>query len=407
MRILLITSTYPRFLGDGVGSFIYSISKTLSDHGNILYVIAPDNHKAQYQWQDKVQVERIKYIKPRNLAKLGHGESLKSDIKLKWHSYILVSLFSIFTIIKIVTNPKYRTVDVIYAHWILPGGLIGSILSSLLNIPLVVHLHGSDVFVSEHYKVFRPFVKYILNSASKIIACSHDLANRMKNIGECDIEVIPYGVDIDIFFPDEKDKNHMESTQDQPKFITAVGRLVNKKGFKYLIMAAEKVIKICPQCGFQIIGDGDQRSELVELTNSLKLNKNVVFLGNIPWDQIPDILRKTDIFVLPSVIDEKGNVDGLPVVLLEAMSSGCAVIASKVAGVPDVITDGVNGILVEPKDYNRLSQAIISLITNDELRIRLGGSARNKIKLDYSWDIIVRHIERVLDSAISQISYAK
>lgn len=404
MRILSITSTYPRFLGDGVGSFIHSISKTLSDHGHVLYVIAPDNHKAQYQWQDKVQVERIKYIKPRNLAKLGHGESLKSDIKLKWHSYILVSLFSIFTIIRIATNPMYRNVDVIYAHWILPGGLIGSILSYLLHIPLVVHLHGSDVFVSEHYKIFRPFVKYILNSASKIIACSNNLANRIKHIGEGDLEVIPYGVDIDIFFPNEKN-NYLESKRDRPKLITAVGRLVNKKGFKYLIIAAEKVIKLYPQCRFQIIGDGDQRSELVELSNSLKLSKNIVFLGNIPWNQIPDILRKTDIFVLPSIIDEKGNVDGLPVVLLEAMSSGCAVIASKVAGVPDVITDGVNGILVEPKNDNQLSQAIISLISNDELRIKLGESARDKVKSDYSWDIIVKRIERVLESTISQISY--
>ncbi|MCS7248961.1 MAG: glycosyltransferase [Anaerolineales bacterium] len=399
MRILLITSTYPRFRGDGAGSFIHSISEKLLDRGHELYVIAPDNHQSQSQWQNKVCVDRIRYIWPKKLARLGHGESLRSDTYLKWYSYILVSLFSLFALVRIVTNPVYRRVDVIYAHWLLPGGLIGALISRLLKIPLVIHLHGSDIFVSERYKIFRPLVMYTIHSVSKIIACSKDLADRVKNLGAKDVQVIPYGVDVDLFLPDRNTLKKGASGIAEPKYVTAIGRLVNKKGFNYLIMAAEEIVKVYPQCKIQIVGDGDQRDELVKLSDSLKLRENVVFLGNIPWSKIPDVMNKTDVFVLPSIIDDRGNVDGLPVVLLEAMSSGCAVVASKIGGVPDVIVDRVNGILVEPRNYRQLAEAIISLLLDDEYRNKLGRSAREEVEANYTWDVIVKRIEMVLEES--------
>jgi glycosyltransferase involved in cell wall biosynthesis len=400
MKILSITSTYPRFVGDGVGSFIQSISEKLSDYGHNLYVIAPDNHKAEYQWQNKVHLERVKYIWPKKFAKLGHGESLRSDIQLKWYSYILVLFFSLFSLLRIVINPKYSNVDIIYAHWLLPSGLIGAIISRIYKIPLVIHLHGSDVFVSERYKIFRPFVQYILHSSSKIIACSKDLAERIELFGSKNIEVIPYGVDINLFYPNYENSKKRITTSTQQKSVTAVGRLVNKKGFSYLILAAEKVVSGFPQCVFQIIGDGDQRENLVKLCNSLNLRNNVIFLGNLPRSKISEMLRITDVFALPSVVDEKGNVDGLPNVLLEAMSSGCAVIASRIGGVPDIIEDGVNGLLVEPRNYEQLSQAILYLLKNDDLREDLGKAARNTVEKNFTWDIIVSRIEKVLEETL-------
>ncbi|RCK75716.1 MAG: glycosyltransferase [Anaerolineae bacterium] len=390
MKILSITSTYPRFLGDGAGSFIQSISEKLVEFGHELYIIAPDNHQVQYKWQTKVQVDRILYILPRRLAKFGHGESLRADTFLKWYSYIFVVMFGIIAVLKILINPTYRKADVIYAHWLLPGGVIGAILSKLLNIPLVIHLHGSDVYVAERYMIFRPFVEFTLLSASKIIACSENLAHRVIKLGGKNVIVIPYGVDVNVFVPPK------ERQSSQWKFITGIGRLVNKKGFNYLILAAEKIVKKYPQCKFQIIGDGDQRDELIKLSNILNINDRVEFKGNVSWNLIPIVLANTDIFVLPSVVDKQGNVDGLPNVLLEAMSSGCAIIASNIGGISDVVIDGYNGLLVEPKNVDQLISAIESLLSNEQYRETLGKSARQTVTAKYSWAKIVKMIEDTL-----------
>jgi glycosyltransferase involved in cell wall biosynthesis len=169
--------------------------------------------------------------------------------------------------------------------------------------------------------------------------------------------------------------------------VVALGRLVEKKGFSYLVDAAARV----PGLHVALAGEGDLRTELAARTATASAPVRLV--GALDRASVAAALAAADIVVVPSVVDRAGNVDGLPNVLLEAMAAGRAVIASRVAGIPDVVTDGVDGILVEEKDVAGLAAALARLAGDPALRQRLGAAARAMVTRGLSWDQAARTFE--------------
>ena len=149
--------------------------------------------------------------------------------------------------------------------------------------------------------------------------------------------------------------------------VLALGRLVEKKGFAYLVDAAARV----PGVHVALAGEGDLRTELAARTATASAPVRLV--GALDRASVAAALAAADIVVVPSVVDRAGNVDGLPNVLLEAMAAGRAVIASRVAGIPDVVTDGVDGILVEEKDVAGLAAALARLAARSRAAAAAGG----------------------------------
>jgi glycosyltransferase involved in cell wall biosynthesis len=178
-----------------------------------------------------------------------------------------------------------------------------------------------------------------------------------------------------------------------------VGRLVYKKGFEYALRAMPEVLQAFPATCLVIAGAGDLLQPLQKLAADLQIQSNVRFEGAVPHDRLPDYLAASDLFLLPSIVDDQGNVDGLPNALLEAMSMGKAVIASKVAGVPLAVEDGRNGRLVPPRDSAALSQAIRELLADPALAEKYGQAARRKIVDELNWPAIVARYSRVFQNA--------
>lgn len=405
MKISVITSTYPRYQGDGVGSFIHSMLANLVQLGHEVTVFAPYDPEVVHDWQSDVDVRRIRYILPAHWSRLGHARSLSGDIRLQWHAYPLVILFSVVAIFHLVQQIRRDKVDVIYAQWLVPGGFIGAIVSRLTGVPLVVNLHGSDIFVAERYAIFRPMVHFIFRTACHIIACSTDLAQRVIGLGlpVSNATVIPYGVDIDRYVPNPQLRGRMREQlliPDSQLVIMAMGRLVYKKGFSYFIRAAALVLKQFPNAHFIIAGDGDLRGELESIARSLGIEGNISFTGHIPWNNTPAYLSMVDIFVVPSVIDQAGNVDGLPNVLLESLASGCVVVASQVAGIPEVIRDGENGLLVPQKDAAALADALHRLLMDVELCRRLSDTARLTAVAQFGWVQTAAKVTSILHTCV-------
>lgn len=405
MKISVVTSTYPRYQGDGVGSFIHSMSASMVQLGHTVTVFAPYDPEVVSDWQSDVDVRRVRFVWPNRWAKLGHARSLSGDVRLQWHAYPLVMLFSAVAILHLLHHTRREKPDVIYAQWLVPGGFIGAVVSRITGIPLVVSLHGSDVFVAERYKIFRPLVRFIFRTACHVIACSTDLAQRAIGLGlpAAHATVIPYGVDIDRYVPAPQSRSRIReqlSISDAQPVIMAMGRLVYKKGFSYFIRAAALVLKQFPMAHFIIAGDGDLRHELENIAQSLSIGDNISFIGHIPWADTPAHLAMVDILVVPSVIDQAGNVDGLPNVLLESLASGCAVIASRVAGIPEVIEDGKNGLLVPQKDEGALASAIRRLLADADLRRRLGNTARQMAVAQLSWGQTTTYMASILQACV-------
>jgi glycosyltransferase involved in cell wall biosynthesis len=166
-----------------------------------------------------------------------------------------------------------------------------------------------------------------------------------------------------------------------------VGRLVEKKGFTHLVEAARRVDDI----HVVVAGEGDLRPALEE--QALAAGARVHFVGALDRETVARALAAADVVAVPSIVDAAGNVDGLPNTLLEALASGRAVVASRAAGIPDVVEDGVSGLLVAAGDAEALASALRRLAADPEERERLGRVARTRAVERHGWDGAARSFE--------------
>lgn len=375
--------------------------------GHQVTVLAPDDPEVVPGWQETVNVKRVRFMWPRRWSRLGHARSLESDIQLKWHAYPLAALFSIAAVIALLVRAKREASDVIHANWLLPGGFIGAVASRLTGIPLVVSLHGSDVFVAERYRIFRPLARFVFRQACHLTACSTNLAQRAVALGlpPEQIEVVPYGVALDRYAPDVASglqiRDRLGLQAGQPVAMV-MGRLVHKKGFAFFIRALPAVLAQFPDARFIIGGEGDLRSDLLAQARELGVQRHVIFTGHIPWNETPAYLAAADVVLVPSILDESGNLDGLPNVLLESLAAGRAIIATDVAGIPEVITNEENGLLVPQKDPEALAQAMCRLFDDPAQRRQLGNAARATATAGLGWERISERVAGIFAACIQE-----
>jgi colanic acid/amylovoran biosynthesis glycosyltransferase len=262
-------------------------------------------------------------------------------------------------------------VEHIHAHFVWVNAIAAQVASDLLDIPLSIHAHAWDIFRRKRLCVQRQ-----IELASCIVTVSNYHRQFLSSINQngqtLDIRIVHYGVDPIEFGPITENHNGKIVK------ITSVGRLVEKKGFIHLIGAcsilAHKGYKI--RCS--IIGSGEQ-AQLQSQIDDHGLNKIVSLLGGQNISTIKKQYNSTDIFVLPCVIAKSGDRDGMPNVLLEAMSMQIPVITTPVTGNTELIQNGVNGILVPERDPISLAEAIEKLINNPGFRAELGQQARQTI----------------------------
>ncbi len=199
--------------------------------------------------------------------------------------------------------------------------------------------------------------------------------------GEYDI--IPNGVDIHHFCPEVKP---IEGLCDGKLNILFVGRLEKRKGADYLIKAYLKVKKAIPNSRLVIVGPGTRLRKKYERQVEHDGIADVVFVGQVGFDELPSYYRAADIFCSPATERESFGI-----VLLEAMASGRPVVCSNIAGYAEVVSHEVQGLLVPPKDEGKLAEALLSLMTDERARNQLGANGRRK-SLEYDWEIVARKI---------------
>jgi glycosyltransferase involved in cell wall biosynthesis len=281
-----------------------------------------------------------------------------------------------------------RRYDAVHAHWVVPNATLISDIVRAHRTGFVISLHGSDVFVAERLPLVRGLARQAFAAAGAVTACSGDLRRRAIGLGSrpARTRTVPYGVDIELFSPERPSSTDPQATETK-LLVLAFGRLVEKKGFEYLVEAAARV----PEIRVMIAGEGDLRQSLG--AQAQRLGAAVEFPGPLERDRLATMLAKADIVVVPSVVDRAGNVDGLPNALLEALAAGRAVVASQVAGIPDVVVDGRNGLLVPQKDPAALAAALQRLVEQPGLRERLGTEARRTAVERLSWEAAARSFE--------------
>jgi len=341
-----------------------------------------------------MKVYRFRYFFPAKFQYLAYDGGILPNLKERNLAKIQVPLFLISEFISTLRIVRRERIDVIHTHWVLPNGLIGAFCKKIFGIPHITTAHAGDVFTIEKSKFLKIFGSFVLKSADVITANSGFTKNSIVSIEKSvndNVQIIPMGVDKQRFM-----KKGSTRAPLPPATILTIGRLVEKKGIKFLIMAMEIVVKAYPDAKLIIGGDGPERENLVTLRNSLKLEKNVEFTGFIPREKISSVYASADIFVLPSIEMKSGDTEGLGVVLLEAMASGVPVVGSNTGGIVDIIEDRKTGLLVKPGDTNDLADKLLILLSNEDLRNTLSANATHLIDNKFSWDIVTEKFSRII-----------
>ena len=397
MRLLHLTSSYPKHPGDVTAPFIEEIARALRGRGHAVDVVLPHHPDLRRPDEPGLRFFPYRYAPRDAWSRWGYAQSLERDVRVRPEVYALLPLAALALRRAVADRLERERYDAVHAHWVVPNAALVSDIVRLSRAPLVISLHGSDVFLAERFAPARALARRAFASAGAVTACSDDLHRRSLALGASPgrIRTVPYGVDTGAFAP-RPGAPEVRARLGVPQdafLVLAVGRLVEKKGFAQLVEASARTggVRVV------IAGEGDLRGALESQVRAS--GAPVTLTGALPREQVAAALSAADVVVVPSVVDGAGNVDGLPNVLLEAMAAGRPLVASRVAGIPQVVEDGRNGLLVPPGDARALAEALRRLLREPETRARLGEEARRTAVRELSWEVAARRFEEAYAQA--------
>lgn len=371
MRVLMINYEFPP-IGGGGGNVTYYISKNLAQLGHHVAVITSQfKDLPKYENLDGVEIHRIPVLR-KNPNVCGVHEMMSFVVSASLYSLKFVKKF----------QP-----DIIHVFFGIPSGPVAYLLKKVYSIPYVVFLGGRDVprphpdppFYRLIYGFLKPAIKSIWGNAKCVVACSSGLREMaLKTNHNANIQVIPDGVDLKRFHPAE------EKADNGKVKILAIGRLIPRKGFDFLIKSLPEVSKLTDKdfC-VEIVGDGPLRNDLNHLAERLNVKEKVFFAGSVPYEQLDSKYQQADVFVLSSL------AEGMPLVILEAMASGLPIVSSKVQGIDEVVKQGRNGYIFPPADHLSMGKYLAELIKDDNTRQKMGIESTKIIK-EYDWANITK-----------------
>lgn len=307
----------------------------------------------------------------------------------------------------ILYKPLNCDMDVVHTHSGISISLIAGFRCAMKKkIPLIITWHGDSIRGHGRYSgvvagVSAYFYKKyladkILSRADAIISPSEHYIDESRFLGEYrdKIVVIPNGINLEEFdIPYSKEECKYKLELDGKNVVLFVGSLYPLKGPHVLLKAIPKIVKRNNNTTFVFVGGGDI-DEYKKLSEELGVEKYVRFTGYVGMNLKPLYFRAADVFCLPSVAHEIFGI-----VNLEAMVCGVPIVASKIGGVPDVVKDGENGLLVPPRNPEALADAIMYLLENEYVREKMGSNGQKKAK-NYSWDGIAARVEMVYQRMI-------
>jgi glycosyltransferase involved in cell wall biosynthesis len=231
-----------------------------------------------------------------------------------------------------------------------------------------------------------------LARAAHVTSCSADLRDRLIALGGVEhsdkVHLVANGTEV---VCEERPASELRAKfgiPDHGPLLVAVGRMVDKKGFRYLLEALPGLIAQQPDLHLALGGGGPLLEPLQRLASDLGVTDHVSFLGPLSHPDVLTLIAAGDIFVMPSVRDPRGNIDGLPIVVLEAMAAGRAVVATEIAGLPLAVEPGATGLLVPEKDPHSLGIAIADLLATPGRSAEFGARGRERVRTDLNWDAI-------------------
>lgn len=366
---------FPKFPGDYYGSFIFDEVKLLAENGFEVHVVTQHNPGIPYEEiMEKIHVHRFQWLEPKTFRALVHFKGITDVFRML--TYVFSLFFNLIWIIR-----KYK-IQIIHAHSVIPTGFIASIVSKIMGKSLFITAHGMDINNFENKPFFNYFISRSLNSSTKSIAVSEDLAKKMRAMvnDENKIVVLRNAVDTNRFNPTRNRSIRKNfDIKDDEILILFVGYLDEFKGIFELVNAFGAIARENKNVKLMMVGAGPRKEDLLNIITRIGINDEVVFTGMIEHQNIHEYYQTADIFVLPSYTEGGGP----PLVIMEAMACGLPIIGTNVGGIPEGVENNVNGFILPPKNVDQLNEKLNILIKNKDLRKKFGNNSLERIE-EYS-----------------------
>ncbi|MET1254659.1 glycosyltransferase family 4 protein [Aliikangiella maris] len=394
-KLLITTTTFPTNLQDNQPGFIYHLASYLQNDFQI-YVLAPRAKGAlENEKRGKIRIIRYAYGVFRRWETLAYGGGILENLKRNRLNYLLIPLLMLAQLFALHRTVKLKNIDLINAHWIIPQGLVAILARKLFKLPIrvVITSHGGDL-----YGLNSPFLnrikKWVIENADQLIVVSaamKDYCYQYLNVDRnCSITVRSMGVDLVNTF-----NNKMRFAERQN--VIFVGRLVEKKGLPILLRAVAILKQKEISLKYTIVGDGPLKQDLLAQVQQLKIEDYVKFVGSKSHQQLPELLTQHQILVMPSVVSQGGDQEGLGLVAIEAMGCGCAVIASDLPAIRDVVQDGYNGLMFTVGDAHMLANKIEFLMENSKELLRLSKNGRESVIQRFDWQSVAGDYQKYFE----------
>lgn len=361
---------YPKM--GGLENYAFNIAKGLKNDYNYNIIVVTSNHEDKAYKEETLEGIKI-YRLPRQF------KVSNTPISFKWKKQIK----------EIIEKEKP---DVINAHSPVPFiSDVTARIANKLKIPFVLTYHTGSMkkgifyidWIISIYESF--FLKKTFNNSSKIIATSSWVSQTILKDQTKKRKIITPAVDIRLFFPDNK-----KYTKNKILFVANLNKAEEYKGLGYLLYAIIITRKKIKDINLSIVGDGNYLEYYKKLCLDLNISQNVEFKGRLYGKKLVEEYQKTNAFILPSSFESFGMV------LIEAMACKKPAIGSNIGGIPYVINNNINGLLVPPKNSQALAEAIIKILKNPKLAKQMGENGYKKVKANFTWDKKVKETNKII-----------
>lgn len=393
MKVLYIVTSFARYEGDPHASWIVTLIQHLRSRGVEVEVLAPSFRGLGDHWVRGIRVRRFRYF-PARWEALTHEDGAPKKIGSPLYAGMVAPylLAGMAAAVRLARQERYHLVHV---HWPLPQALLGLAARWASGAPLVATFYGAELLLARRLPALRAALRALARACDRTVAISSFTARQVEELTGVRPLVIPYGAAVAPVGegPDQS------QTQEGPPRVLFAGRLIERKGLPVLLRAVARVAGE-QEVALDLVGEGHERPRLERLAAELGIADRVRFHGWVSQEDLDRLYRSCTVFVLPSVVDSRGDTEGLGVVLIEALRYRKPVIGSEVGGIPDIVEDGVSGLLVPPGDPEALAQALRRVLVDPALARRLGEEGFRYVARKFNWERIADQVTTLYRSLV-------
>ncbi len=388
MRILHVVTAFPRAPGDIIAPWLIELLRRQRAAGHEVEVFAPAYRGGGNSEFEGIPVHRFRYF-PGRWEDLTHDQGTVDRVghsiryKLMAPFYVLAGMRAAWRL------ARGREFEIVHVHWPVPHALFGwaARRGSGGRTRLVTLWYGIELrWVKSRLPWLRRFLKWALGTSDEVVAISSYTGREIAELVHVPVRVIPYGLGFAESLPSAS--TGLSRPADGTFLILYVGNLIPRKGVRYLIDALHRLPPTIP-AKLLILGEGSDRAKLEAQVRELGLDGRVTMPGRVPEPDLHRAFHNAKVLVLPSIVDQRGDTEGLGVVLLEALSYRVPVIGSAIGGITDIIVDGETGLLVPPEDPTAIAKAIERIATDPAFAKRLAETGSRRVRERFGWDAII------------------